>query len=225
MADDEILQELQRLNRKVDRLQAELDTRRRQLEPLESLAGDFGGLLNEIMGTLVSELDELADYFTYDDLLFLLKKVLRNTRNFTKMLEYLEAGMDLMVDAHPIANEAFIDSLYLLDDFERKGYFRFARMMFEVMETVVPAWSEAEIERFGEHIVSLAFATMQMSNPEELAKLEKAGIWRVLWNSRSREVREGMAFLTRFLYLAHPGRGNEARGAKLIKRKDGTKHE
>lgn len=225
MADDEILQELRRLNRKVDGLQAELDARRRRLEPLEALAGDFGGLLNEIMGTMVSELDELADHFTYDDLLFLFKKVLRNTRNFTKMLEYLEAGMELMVDALPIANEAFIDFLHLLDDFEHKGYFRFAQMMFKVMETVVPEWSEVEIERFGEHIVSLAFATMQMSNPQELAKLEKAGIWRVLWNSRSREVREGMAFLTRFLYLAHPGRGNESRGADLIKHKDGVKYE
>lgn len=133
----------------------------------------------------------------------------------TQMLE------ELVDESMPIALEAMGAINEFAQEAIEKGYLHFAQMLIRVIDASVPRWSHDEIDRLGEHMSSMMSAMMQMSEPKTLLALEKAGMLTVMKDLSRKEVREGLAFLTHFLYLAHPGRGNEAYGKNLNKHNEG----
>src|SRR5512136_1282462 len=122
------------LNQKIDALttqvaylseQAQIVERQRQER--SELVRDVTPLANQAFSLAVEQLEEVQEYIDLEDLLRLIKRLLRNGRNLEKMLDQLESIADLLETVSPLADDAFGKAVDILAGLEAKGYFTFVR--------------------------------------------------------------------------------------------------
>lgn len=164
-------------------------------------------------------MEQVQEQTTHDRLEAKLDLLLEKVEAFESRARVVD---DLIEVSLPITSEAAVAAAGFAQEAVDKGYMHFIEMLIRVMEATIPRWTHEEIDRFGEHMASIIAAMMEMSEPTTLKHLEKAGMLTVMKDISRKEVREGLAFLTHFLHLAHPGRGNEAygRGLSLSEKSD-----
>ncbi|MGC8782497.1 MAG: hypothetical protein ACP5UQ_16675, partial [Anaerolineae bacterium] len=121
-------QALVELNEKLDRLTAQVNylteqaqIAERQRQERSELMHDVMPIVNDVFRLTTQQLEEVQHYVDLDDLLCVLKHLLRNTRNLAAMLEQLESLMDLVQTIGPLADEAFGAAVDRLAEAERKG--------------------------------------------------------------------------------------------------------
>ena len=166
--------DLELLHQKIDFLTEQvLQTQRRQRE-LDELRQDLTSLASDIFKTAVEELDEVAPYFSYEDLIFLVKKLLRNTKNITVLLEQMENAGDFMKDALPLSKPLFQSVLETFNTLEQKGYFTFFITIAQIFDKVVTSFSEEELKQFTENVDSLIRSIKLLSQSNVIQKLENA---------------------------------------------------
>ncbi len=137
-------QTLVELNEKLDRLTAQVNylteqaqLAERQRQERAELMHDVMPIVNDVFRLTTEQLEEVQHYADLDDLLCVLKHLLRNTRNLGKMLEQLESLMDLLQTVGPLTDEAFGAAVDKLAEAERKGYFAFARGAMQIADNIV----------------------------------------------------------------------------------------
>lgn len=166
--------DLELLHQKIDFLTEQMmETQRRQRE-LEELWKDVTPVLTDLFNTAAEELDEIAPYFGYEDLIHLVKKMLRNIRSLTVLFEQVEGAQDLVEDLVPLSKEIFDEVLGRLDALERRGYFRFMKATLGVVDDVVVHYSEEDVRRLGDAIIVVIGIIKEFAQPEMLASLQKA---------------------------------------------------
>jgi uncharacterized protein YjgD (DUF1641 family) len=166
--------ELELLHQKIDFLTEQvLETQRRQREWHE-LRQDLTPVMTDLFNTAVDELDEISPYFTYEDLLFLGKKMLRNIRNLTMLFERLEGTVDLVHDITPLSKDIFDELLNRLNTLERKGYFTFMRAAGTIVDNIVTHYSEEDVRRLGENIVLILDTVKEATQPEVIKSVQNA---------------------------------------------------
>ena len=208
------------LNRKLDLLttqvqflteQAQLAERQRQ-ERAE-LMGDVMHIANDAFALSVDQLEEIQEYVDLDDLLRLLKRLLRNGPAFEKLLDQLESIMDLVGTVGPLGDEAFAKAVDLLQAAERKGYFTFARGGMRIADYVVSSFSEDDVMKLGDNVVLMLNTVKDMTQPEilglvrtivaesevEVAKPVNTSLPALLGQMRDPNVRRGLALTMRML--------------------------
>ena len=161
------------LNQKIDLLSAQVQflteqaraAERRQEERTE-LMRDLTPVVNEAYRLTVEQLEEVEQYVSLDDLLRLLKRLMRNGRNIEKMLNQLESAMDLLETAGPLSDEAFSKAVTALEQMEHKGYFVFARGGMQIFDNIVTSFGEEDIRLLGENIVLILQMVKDMTQPE-----------------------------------------------------------
>ena len=122
--------------------QAEVAARRQQARA--ELVRDVLPAANDAFELLTEQLEEVQVYVDLDDLLRLLKRLLRNGRNLDKLLDHLESLMDLTQTVGPLADDVFGKATDLLQKAEQKGYFAAARTGAQVVDDVVAELSRQE---------------------------------------------------------------------------------
>ncbi len=206
--------QLAEINRKLDLLTGQmLEQQRKQLEAQE-LKQDLMLIGRDVFQTAVIELEEVAPYFETDDLVYLLKKLLRNTRNLTTMLEQMESAADFFKDAKDPLRSAFTQVLETLDDLDRKGYFEFMKEAGKVVDTVVTSFSVEDVRLLRENVTSILNTVKTMTQPEMLSTMNNAlGFYRkmdivvdrdvsyreIFKEMRKPEVRRGIVFMLEFV--------------------------
>jgi len=128
------------LHEKVDRLttqmlilteQAELQQRRSQ--EFDELKADLIPIGNQLVNLAITELEEIGAEFSLEDLLFLLKRVLRNTHLILTMMDRVEALMGLADEVDLLGKQVFSAAVEALDRLEQGGLFDQARDMFDTL--------------------------------------------------------------------------------------------
>ncbi len=166
--------DMELLHQKIDFLTEQvMETQRRQRE-LEELRKDLTPVFTDVFNTAVEELDEVSPYFTYEDLIFLVKKLLRNIRNLTAVFEQLESATDLVKDVAPLSRDIFDDMLQRLDDLEKKGYFSFMRAALGVLDKIVTNYTEEDVRLLGENITTILDTVKQATQPEIMTSVQNA---------------------------------------------------
>ena len=93
-----ISKQLEDINQKLNLIsQQMLETQKRQKE-FEELKDDMSIIGKDMFNAAVDELEDVAPYFDTKDLIYLVKKLLRNTRNLNTMLTQMEGAADLFTD-------------------------------------------------------------------------------------------------------------------------------
>jgi len=206
--------QLQDIHQKLDFITEQMrETQRRQKE-LQELKDDLTIIGKDMFNAAVEELDDVAPYFETKDLVHLLKKLLRNTKNLTRILGQLESAEDLFKDLQPLGKEIFDEVLETLNKLDQKGYFEFFRESFQIIDTIVTSFSVDDIKLLQENVVSILLTVKGMTQPEMLQTIDNAlgffrkmdivvekdvSYFKIMKEMRNPEVKRGFIFMLEFL--------------------------
>ena len=166
--------DLELLHKKIDFLTEQvLETQRRQRE-FDDLKKDLTPVISDLMNTAVEELDQIAPYFTYEDLLYLLKKLLRSTKEITSVVEQFDGAKDFIKDAAPLSKAVFDDVLEKSNELEKKGYFEFFRAVFGMIDNIVTHYSVDDVKQLGDNITTILDTVKEMTQPEMMHAAQNA---------------------------------------------------
>jgi len=167
------------LNQKIDALveqmaylteEARQQKRRRQ--EWDELRSDLTPIAGDVFRLTVEQLDEVESYVQLEDVLRLLKRLMRNTRNLEQMLDQLESLAALWQDINPLTQDAFLALMSQLDGMEQKGYFMFFRGGLNILDQVVTSFSEDDIRQLGENVVLILRTIKEMTQPDIMQMMQ-----------------------------------------------------
>jgi uncharacterized protein YjgD (DUF1641 family) len=209
-----IEQQLSEINKKLDVLTNYMTEQQRRQREWQELQEDLTIIGKDVFQTAVTELDEVAQHFDTADLLYLVKKLLRNVRNISKMMDQMESAIDFLEDATPLSKQIFSQLLDTLTELERKGYFEFTRESLKIVDTIVSTFTVDDIRLLRENIVGIIETFRNMTQPQVLGSVnnalhffkeldvevdEKISYWQLLKEMSDPEMKRGMAFILRFM--------------------------
>ncbi|RMF59868.1 MAG: DUF1641 domain-containing protein [Calditrichaeota bacterium] len=219
----DISSQLQDIQNKLDIVVAQVEEQRRKQREMEELKHDLILIGKDAFQAAVNELEEVAPYFETADLVYLLKKLLRNTRNLTRMLEQLESISDFWEDVKPISKEAFKGLLETLDEMDRKGYFEFFTEALKIVDTIVTSFTVEDVKQLRENVTSILLTVKNLTQPDMLVTLNNAvGFYKkmdidvkenvtfreIFKQLKDPEVKRGLVFLLEFVKsMANPTNG------------------
>ncbi|HSN56470.1 MAG TPA: DUF1641 domain-containing protein [Candidatus Sulfomarinibacteraceae bacterium] len=145
-----------------------------RLMPLLELKEDLQPILNEAFRNLIVELDELDGHFRAEDALQLGKRLLRDTRRLTGMLERLEQLDELVMDLTPVVNEAAKAAIVELGEMERQGLFELALAIRGLATRFASSHRADEVMELGDRLMGLLQVAGTLGSPSSLKLLEAA---------------------------------------------------
>ena len=210
------------LHEKIDFLVVKMEDYWRRQEGFEELKNDLIPVANHMIKLSIDELAEIGSEFQLEDLLFLMKRLLRDTHLLVDLVTRVESMADLFDEIVPIGNQAFNQTVELLDHMERQGYFSFARASWNVVEHIMSEFSEEDVNALGDNIVLILNTIKEMTQPEimnfvrntlmvaekEVEKPVDTSYLGLLRQMQDPSVRRGLALTMRVLHVV----GSQAEG-------------
>jgi uncharacterized protein YjgD (DUF1641 family) len=192
---------------KLDYLVQQAEAQSRSREEMNEFKSDLLPIGNQLIKLTIDELAEIGSEFQAEDLLYLVKRLLRDTHLLTQMLDQLEAAAGLLDETSQIGKQVFNQSVAALDQMERQGYFAFARGGWRVFENVVRDFSEEDLNALGDHIGLVLDLVKRLTQPEFLkladttlnalqagpAGDENVSMWALMRELSDPQVRNGLA--------------------------------
>ena len=162
------------LNQKIDYLTEILEAQRKRQLEFEELQRDMVPIVNHMIKLSIEELAEIGNDFQFEDLLFLLKRLLRNTPLLIELMDRLESAHGLLEEFELMGKPMFNQMVEKLDVMERQGYFNFAREGWQIAERVVEEFDEEDVRALGDNIVTILTTIRRMTQPEIMALANNA---------------------------------------------------
>ena len=120
--------ELAALHQKVDSLSEQIailteqaESQERRAQEFDELKADLIPIGNQMVSLTIQELEEIGTDFELEDLLYLLKRALRNTNLILGMMDRLEALMGIADEVDLLGKQVFSTLVEELDRLERAG--------------------------------------------------------------------------------------------------------
>lgn len=165
--------ELAELTQKIDALTAQVAYLTEQAQLAERGRQERAELMHDLMPAVngfyslaVKELQDVEEYVRPEELIALLKRLLRNRRTIEMALDQLESVADLVETVGPISKAAFASGVEALEQLERKGYFGFSRGGLQILDNIVTSFSEEDVKALGDNIVLILQTIKSMTQPE-----------------------------------------------------------
>jgi uncharacterized protein YjgD (DUF1641 family) len=164
------------LERKIDVMAAQMDLlvgeireQRLRRAQWDELRADLAPIAGEAVTLASNELEAIQDFVQPEDILRLLRRILRNTKNIEDTITRYESFMDFLDDAGPLTSEAVAKILTTLEDFEQRGYFEFAGAGIGIVDKIVTTYSKEDVEALADNIVQMLDIVKNLTQPEMLA--------------------------------------------------------
>jgi len=200
---------------KLDYLVHQADAERRSREEMEELKRDVLPIANHMIKLSIDELAEIGTEFQAEDLVFVLKRLLRDTKMLGEGLQRLESMMELYDETQVLGKQVFNQAVSTLDHMERQGYFAFARGGWRMIERIVTEFSEEDVQALSDNIVLILNTIKDMTQPEIMnfvrntllvaereveqpVDISYPGLFRQM---RDPEVRRGLALTMRVMHV------------------------
>ena len=139
----------------------------------DELRLDVTPLLGQAMESAGRELEDVQEFTSADDLMRLLKRILRNVRRIEETFGRFESALEFLDDVGGLGDEAFITALRTLETFEQRGYFTFAKAGLNVVDRVVTTYGEDDILALGDNVVTILDTVKEITQPDMLALLAR----------------------------------------------------
>lgn len=194
-----------------------LDRIEKQLAPLSATARtvselreDLAPRVNEAVHAMITQLADVEADFQLEDLIFLVKKLMRNTRNLNFSLDQLKNLIDFAMTAEPLMKVTVPQVIFYLDELERKGVFRLLNVGVDVVSQIGSKYTVEQLQEMGDGVVRLVDILQKLTTPEALDLLDKAadlpgnvdvkgaksaGIFRLMFALGDPEFKQGMGIL------------------------------
>ncbi|TES89643.1 MAG: DUF1641 domain-containing protein [Desulfobacteraceae bacterium] len=195
---------------KLDRLEQEIAPMADSARSIQELREDLTPRVNEAVKALIEELADVEADFQLEDLLYLIKKSLRNVRNLTYSLDQLKNLIDFVITAEPLLKSTVPQIIYALDELEQKGVFNLLTRSLEVIKKIAETYTAEDMEQIGDGLVKLIGVAKKLSTPEaitfldnaaelpakiDLSQAKETGAFGMLWAMGNKEVKEGLGVL------------------------------
>jgi uncharacterized protein YjgD (DUF1641 family) len=208
---DLMAQSISVLGAQVNYLMERAEADRRRQQTWDDLLADLTPVANDIYRVAETQLDEMQQFVTLDDIVELAKRLARNTRTLNQMLDTLESANDFMRDAAPLTKDMMTEATAQLAELERKGYFGFVRQGMYVIDQVVTSFSEEDVKQLGDNVVLILNTVKALTQPQMMTLLNNLtqgfheaeaeaqagqldiGVFGLLKQMRDPEVRRGLA--------------------------------
>ena len=206
--------ELQDIHQKLDFISDQMRDYQQRQKEINELKSDLSIIAKDIFDAAVDELEDVAPYFDSRDLMHLMKKLLRNTKNINKLLTQMESAEDLFSDLQPLGKQMFDQLLSTLNELDQKGYFEFFRELLKIVDTVVTTFTVDDVRLLRENISTIILTFKNMTQPEMLSTIDNAlgffrkmdiivekdiSYFKMMKELRNPEVKKGMFFMLEFL--------------------------
>jgi len=215
MAEDLALlhQKVDLLTEQVAALTTHAEVQQRRQREFDELKNDAIPIVNHMIKLSIDELADIGTDFEIEDLIFLLKRVIRNTNLLMTMFDRFEALMGIADETELLGKQVFNYTVEQLDKFEREGYFDFARESWLIVERIVAEFSEEDVRALGDNVVTILNTVRSMTQPEimslannamgaiqeDIPETEKVSTWKLLRELGDPKVRRGMARMINIL--------------------------
>jgi len=215
----------------LDHLGQEIATLTDSARSLRELRDDLSPRVNEAVKILIQELAEIEADVQFEDLVSLLKNLMRNVRNLTWSVDQLKNLIDFIRTVEPLLKSVVPQAIIYLDKLEQQGVFLVLANMMGVLEKIAETYTPEDIEQIGNGLVPLVGVVKKLTAPEALNLLDKAaevparvdlsqakavGPFGMLFALGNSEVKQGMGVvleLTKALSLLKNGHEAEESGA------------
>jgi histidyl-tRNA synthetase len=128
------------INEKVDQLALQIgylteqaDAQQRRVREFDELKADLIPIGNQLIHLTINELEEIGSDFELEDLLYLLKRVLRNTHLILSMMDRFESLMGIADEVELLGKQVFSSAVEALDQLEQSGLFTQAGDLFNTL--------------------------------------------------------------------------------------------
>lgn len=159
-------QDLEQINTKLDTLLIYMEEQQSRQRAVEELRDDMIPIANQMVKLTIDELAEIGTEFKAEDLLFLVKRLLRNTRLLINLVDQLEGVMGLADEASLLGKQVFNTLVEKLDEYEHKGYFQLASEGMQVVDLLVQEISPQDVQALGDTMLR-SVKTLREPAPEK----------------------------------------------------------
>lgn len=206
--------QIDEINQKLNIILEEIELQREHRRMMEDLKDDLYRVGKDLYETAIVELEEVHDHIKTGDMLHLGKKLLRNVNNLSRAFDQMESARDFLRDVSPLVRESILDLMSKLDEFDRKGYFQFAKEMQKAADNVVTSFTADDVKHLGENIVTILNTVKNLTQPDMLHAINnavsvyknidltvdsKVSLFSLLKELNSPEARRGLAVGLKFL--------------------------
>lgn len=152
-----------------------------QMAPVAAMARSAGELreemtprVNEAVQALITELADVEADFQVEDLIYLVKKMMRNIRNLNFALDQMKNLIDFALTAEPLLKATVPQAILEIDKLEQSGVFRLMNTGVQVLKGIGSSFTAAELEQVGGGLVRLGAILKKLTAPAALDLLERA---------------------------------------------------
>ncbi len=199
--------QFEQLMAKLTRIERFVEDQERRQKERDELKQDLIPIGNQMFKLAIDELAEIGMDFQLEDLLFLVKRLLRDIHLLLKALDQLEALMGLGEELNRLMKPMFNQVVEELDRMERAGYFALAQSGWQTLERIMAALSPEDLERLGQNADALAALLRALGDPNLWARAQRAvevlqaedgddrppSLWALARAARDPQVRRGLA--------------------------------
>ncbi len=157
-----------------------LDRIETQLAPLVETAGSVRELRDDLIPLsaqafrlVIKELEDIESGFQLEDLLDMIKTVMRSVRTITFSLQQLQNIVDFVTTIEPLLRSSVPQMINYLDDLEQRGVLRMFTAMLDVRAKIAATYNADDIDKIGDGAVALLGLAKKLSDPQAIAFLEK----------------------------------------------------
>ncbi|TVM18470.1 DUF1641 domain-containing protein [Oceanidesulfovibrio indonesiensis] len=170
---DEVLERLSALETQVALLVDRIEPVTRSAKSMEELKNELTPRVEEGVRALIVELADVEADFLLEDMLFLLKKSLRNMRNFTFMMESMSNLIDFAVTAEPLLKTTIHEWIQELGELEKRGVFSLLKKQVGLLERIAAEYGEEDLEAMNESVVAMLGLVKEMGDEKSAAVLKR----------------------------------------------------
>jgi uncharacterized protein YjgD (DUF1641 family) len=211
----ELTQKIDALTAQVTYLSEQAQIAERGREERTELVDSMMPVAREAMRVVSEQLEDVQYYLDPDDLVRLLKKLIRHLPQIDMLLDTLDGVSDLSTEVNHIAREGMDKAAIVMEELDRKGYLAFGKSGLRLVDKVVTSFTEEDVDRLGENIVLILNTVKDMTQPEimnfvrntlmvaerEVEKPVDTSYLALMSQMRDPAVRRGLALTMRVLHV------------------------
>lgn len=158
---------------RLDRIEAQLAPISQSARGLQELREDLIPLSGQAFRLITRELEDIESGFQLEDLMAMVKRMLRSVKHITFTLAQLENVVDFITTIEPLLKSSVPQIINYLDDLEQRGVLRIITSMLDVRAKIAEAYSADDIDQIGDGVVAALGLAKKLSDPKAVEFLEK----------------------------------------------------
>ncbi|MBN1416177.1 MAG: DUF1641 domain-containing protein [Bacteroidales bacterium] len=194
MTENNVQEQLNEINRKLDLVMECAMTQRLRSNAFEDLVADLSIVGKDVYDSSVALLEKHDMEIDPEEFRILAIRLLKNVKNINAAIGAFESTFDLVRDAAPLVKEMIIDFSKKLNELEQKGYFEFIASVGKALDKIVTNTTPEDINKLTNNLIRVMDTIKSM--PQHAPDYSIFGLMREM---NSPEMKKVFGFMISFI--------------------------